>query len=161
MTGVSLGGALAMELAALDERVWAVAPDVPYFCNIELGNTQPEWPYPELHDYLRRHPEQRNAVMQTLRYYDVANFAEQITCPVLISAGIDNLYSRPTGIYGVYNRLAGPHNLKLYIADHIGGNNVHWVEKIRWFTKVLGGPSPQPAGTPATEGEHNGGAHTP
>lgn len=161
VTGVSLGGALALELAALDDRVWAAAPDVPYFCHIEQGDARPEWPYPELHDYLRRHPEQRNAVLQTLRYYDVANFTEQINCPVLISAGINDLYSRPTGIFGVYNRLAGPHDLKLYIADHIGGDRAHWAEKIRWFTRVLGGPSPQPAGTANTAEEHHGAAPTP
>jgi len=161
VTGVSLGGALAMELAALDERIWAVAPDVPYFCHIELGKTQQEWPYPEIRDYLHRHPEQREAVLESLRYYDVANFAEQITCPVLISAGINDLYSRPTGIFGVYNRLAGAHDIKLYLADHIGGDRAHWAEKIRWFTKVLGGPGPQPAGTAVTEGENNGGAPTP
>ncbi len=100
-------------------------------------------------------------MLQTLRYYDVANFSEQITCPVLISAGINDLYSRPTGIFGMYNRLAGPKDLKLYIADHIGGDHLHWAAKIRWFAQVLGGPSPQPAGTAATGGETNGGAHTP
>lgn len=145
VTGVGLGGGMAMILAALDERIWAVAPDVPYYCHIELGKTLPDWPYGEIQAYQKEHKGQDDAVMQTLRYYDVANFADQITCPVLISAGIDDQYSRPTNIFGVYNRLAGPHSIKLYIAGHEGGGGAHWEEKIKWLSQVLGGPAPAPA----------------
>jgi cephalosporin-C deacetylase len=142
VTGAGLGGGMALLLSALDDRIQAVAPDVPYYCFIEQGSTQPEWPYLEVQDYLHDHPEQRDAVLRTLRYYDAVNFAPRITCPVLISAGIDDPYARPATIMGVANRLPGPHAVRIYRAGHEGGGIRHWEEKMRWLTKVLGGPSP-------------------
>ena len=101
-------------------------------------------------------------MLQTLSYHDVANAADYLTCPVLISAGINDPYSRPTGIYAAYNRLAGPRAIKLYLADHKGGEATHWEEKIKWLTQVLGGHSPQPAGADAVGGgSHDGGATAP
>ncbi len=144
VTGVSLGGALALILAALDERVQAVAPDVPYFCDIEAGKDAAGWPYAEVRDYLKSHPAQQDGVWQTLRYFDAANFTEALTCPALISAGINDTYSRPARIYALFNRLPGPKVLRLYLAGHDGGGSLHWAEKVKWLGQVLGGPAPAP-----------------
>ena len=145
-SGVGLGGGMALVLGAVDERIQAIAPDVPYYCHIELGREKRDWPYWEIASYLRAHPDQEDSVLQTLRYFDAANFARQIACPVLISAGINDIYSRPANIYGVYNHLAGPKAIKLYPGGHEGGGIKHWEEKIRWLSQVLGRPSPLPAG---------------
>ncbi len=145
VTGVGLGGGMALILGALDERVQAVAPDVPYYCFIEWNRTAPGWPYWEVADYLRAHSDQEAVVLRTLRYYDAANFTDRVTCPVLISAGIDDTYSRPANIFGLYNRLTGPRAIKVYPAGHEGGGLQHWEEKIRWLGQVLGSPSPLPA----------------
>jgi len=145
VSGVGLGGGMALILGAIDERIQAIAPDVPNYCNIELNRTDARWPYREIKAYLRKNPDQEPAVLQTLRYYDAANFAPQITCPVLISAGINDNYSRPTNIYGMYNRLAGPKAIKLYPGGHEGGGLKHWEEKIRWLSQVLGRPEAIPA----------------
>lgn len=149
VTGVGMGGGLALILAALDDRIQAAAPDVPNFCHIELGRELPGW-YPEIADYLQEHPEQQDAVLQTLRYFDVANFAEQITCPVLISAGINDTFCRPANIAAVANRIPGPCALKLYQAGHEGGGIQHWEVKLRWLLQVLGDASPVPP-APAKE----------
>jgi len=158
VSGVGLGGGMALILGAIDERIQAIAPDVPYYCNIELGRSNPSWPYWEVAAYLRQHPDQEQAVLQTLRYYDAANFAPRITCPVLVSAGITDAYSRPATIYGMYNRLAGPKAIKLYPGGHGGGGIKHWEEKIRWLSRVLGRPAPAGA---AGEAGAPGGAVAP
>ncbi|MHB0938971.1 MAG: acetylxylan esterase [Armatimonadota bacterium] len=145
VSGVGLGGGMALVLGAIDERIQAIAPDVPNYCNIELNRSEPRWPYREITAYLRKNPDQEQAVLQTLRYYDAANFAGQITCPVLVSAGINDAYSRPTNIYGMYNRLAGPKAIRLYPGGHEGGGTRHWEEKIRWLIQVLGRPEAIPA----------------
>jgi len=142
VTGVSLGGALAMLLAARDERVQALAPDVPYFCYIEQGKQAAIWPYAEVREYLEAHPAQQDAVWTTLRYFDAGNAVAQLTCPTLISAGINDTVSRPANIYGLYNRLPGPKALKLYLAGHEGGGPSHWAEKVKWLGQVLGPPAP-------------------
>jgi cephalosporin-C deacetylase-like acetyl esterase len=136
VTGVGFGGAMAFILAALDVRVQAAAPDVPNYCCIAWGQGMPDWPYRSL---LGEQPE---AALATLRYFDVANFAEHITCPVLVSAGARDTYSRPANIYGVMNRLPGPRIMKLYPGGHEGGGAKHWEVKLQWLGQVLGGPSP-------------------
>jgi len=142
VSGVGLGGGMALILGAIDERIQAVAPDVPYYCDIELNRADPSWPYREIAAYLSQHPDQEQAVLQTLRYYDAANSAPLVTCPVLTSVGINDTYSRPTTIFGVQNRLAGPKAIKVYPGGHEGGGIKHWETKIRWLSQVLGRPTP-------------------
>jgi cephalosporin-C deacetylase len=145
VNGVSMGGAMALILAALDERVQAVAADVPYFCGIEQDKDAAIWPYQEVSDYLKSHPDQQDGVWATLRYYEMANFLDRLTCPALVSAGINDSYSRPATIVALCNKLPGPHVLKLYLGGHEGGGPVHWEAKVRWLGQVLGGPAPVPA----------------
>ena len=158
VTGYGLGGGMSLMLAALDERVQAVAPDVPYYCCIGQGQDRSSWPYKDVLDFLKKYPEQRADVMNTLSYFDAANFADAITCPVFISAGINDVYSRPENIATVYNHLAGPRMMKIYLAGHEGGASTHSFEKVRWLTKILGGPSPMttaPAPAPARVAPEN------
>ncbi len=142
VTGAGIGGGISVLLAALDERIQAVAPDVPYYCNIGVGANTTDWPYRELADYIQQHPDQKDAVLKTLQYFDVANFAASVNCPALISLGINDTYSLPNNIVSVVNQLPGPHALKVYLAHHEGGGVLHWQEKMRWLTSVLGGPGP-------------------
>ena len=39
-------------------------------------------------DFLRRHPEQTDLVMDNLSYFDTMNMADRITCPVLASVAL-------------------------------------------------------------------------
>jgi cephalosporin-C deacetylase len=145
VTGVGLGGGLAMILGALDDRIQAAAPDVPFYCHIEHGRASATWPYQDVAAYLRANPGDTEAVFTTLRYFDVANFTDDLTCPVLVSAGIHDLYARPANIYGVVNRLPGPHAITLYDAGHEGGGLAQWEDKMRWLNKLFGAATPPPA----------------
>lgn len=151
ISGAGLGGAMAMIVAALDPRIQAVAPDVPFYCQIERDSEKPDWPYLEIAEYLTKFPDQRDMVMKTLRYYDVTNFAAQITCPLLVSVGINDDISRPTNIMGVLNTVTGPHLTIIYIDGHKGGVDKHWVKKIDWLHKVVGGPAPAVSIAPVAE----------
>jgi|GEM_PF-1174379 len=153
VSGVGLGGGLALILGAIDDRIQAIAPDVPFYCNIELHRNNANWPYWEVAAYLRQHPDQEEAVLQTLRYYDAANFAPLITCPVLTSMGIADEYSYPTTIFGVHNRLAGPKAINIYPGGHEGGGIRHWEVKIRWLSQVLGRPTPVSASADGAGGQ--------
>ena len=142
VTGVGLGGSMALMLGALDTHIQAVAPDMPSYCYIEQGKDLPGWPYPDFVPYLRDHPKERDVVLKTLAYYDAANFTAGISCPTLFSAGINDSYCRPTNIYGLANNLPGPHAVTLYIAGHEGGGGKHWQVKTNWLHQLLGDPGP-------------------
>ena len=152
VTGIGLGGGMAMALAALDDRIQAVAPDVPYYCHIENGmmnkgeqTISDRWPYPEIVDYLHLHADDddRAAVMEQLRYFDIANFAPKVTCPVFMSMGILDDYALPAHVISTYNLLPGPKMVNIYLSGHEGGGVTQWDAKMRWFSQLLGGRGPE------------------
>ncbi len=148
VTGVGTGGAIAVMLAALDNRVKAVAPDVMSYSVVDYGmkddkgNVKNNWPYPEAVKYIRENPEMTAKILNTMLYFDVANFASVVKVPVMISAGLKDSFAPPTNIYSVFNRLNGPRVIKMYFAGHEGGAAAHWEIKVKWLLGVLGDPLP-------------------
>jgi cephalosporin-C deacetylase len=86
--GFSQGGGLTLATAALDRRVAAAVAGVPWLCNFPVAAEITTSPYVELHDYLVQHPQQRNAVLANLAYFDQLSLADAITCPTLIASAI-------------------------------------------------------------------------
>jgi cephalosporin-C deacetylase len=79
IAGSSQGGGLAITTSAMRPEVRAASAGAPYLCGyvdaIELTHT---YPYEEINDYLRLHPERRADVEATLAYFDGINFADRI-----------------------------------------------------------------------------------
>jgi cephalosporin-C deacetylase len=107
VTGTSQGGGLTICTAAMRHEVRAAAAGAPYLCGfldaIELTHT---YPYEEINDYLRQHPDSRPAVEETLAYFDGLNFAASITCPIIVNIGLqDNVCPPETG-YALFNKIS-------------------------------------------------------
>jgi cephalosporin-C deacetylase len=107
VTGTSQGGGLTICTAAMRHEVRAAAAGAPYLCGfldaIELTHT---YPYEEINDYLRQHPVSRPAVEETLAYFDGLNFADSITCPIIVNIGLqDNVCPPETG-YALFNKIS-------------------------------------------------------
>jgi cephalosporin-C deacetylase len=120
VTGTSQGGGLTISTAAMRPEVRAAAAGAPYLCGImdaiELTHT---YPYQEINDYVRLHPERRAMVEDTLAYFDGLNFAAQITCPIIVNIGLqDNVCPPETG-YALFNRI-GAIEKRLYTYDGHG-----------------------------------------
>jgi len=106
VTGSSQGGGLTITTAAMRPEIRAAAAGAPYLCGfldaIELTHT---YPYEEINDFLRLHPESRHAVEETVAYFDGINFADKITCPIIVNIGLqDNVCPPETG-YALFNRI--------------------------------------------------------
>lgn len=115
--GGSQGGALTLLTAAMRPQVAAASAGAPYLAGvidaIELTHT---YPYQEINDYLRLHPESRAAIAETWSYYDCHNFADKIQCPILVNIGLqDNVCPPETG-YALFERIASTEK-KLYAYD--------------------------------------------
>ncbi len=116
--GSSQGGALTLLVAAMrPDAVAVAAAGAPYLAGvidaIELTNT---YPYREINDYLRIHPESHTAIAETWSYYDCHNFAERIRCPIIVNIGLqDNVCPPETG-YEVFKRI-GSSEKQLYPYD--------------------------------------------
>ncbi len=114
--GSSQGGALTIVTAALRaDAITCGAAGAPYLCGfmdaIALTHT---YPYEEINDYLRAHPEREPAVRETLAYYDGINFAPLIRCPMLIYIGLADDVCPPETGYAVYHALGGPKEIHAY-----------------------------------------------
>ena len=113
MRGGSQGGALTL-LAAAMRPVAAAAAGAPYLAGvvdaIQLSNT---YPYQEINDYLRQHPDADEAIRTTWGYYDCINFADKIQCPILVNIGLNDNVCPPETGYAVFEAI-GSAEKKLY-----------------------------------------------
>ncbi|MBI3461964.1 MAG: acetylxylan esterase [Planctomycetes bacterium] len=118
--GSSQGGGLTLVTAALRPEIRAASAGAPYLCGfmdaIELTHT---YPYQEINDYLRLHPDRGEAVRETLAYFDGINFAPRVRCPVIVNLGLqDNVCPPETG-YALFGAL-GSADKRLYTYDACG-----------------------------------------
>jgi len=128
VTGSSQGGGLTITTAAMRREIRAAAAGAPYLCGymdaIALTHT---YPYEEINDYLRRHPDQRRAVEDTVAYFDGISFADRIRCPIIVNIGLqDNVCPPETG-YALFNRIRAA-DKRLYVYDghgHDAGRATH------------------------------------
>ena len=140
VVGSSQGGGLTITTAAMRREVRAAAAGAPYLCGIidaiALTHT---YPYEEINDYLRLHPDSRHAVEETLAYFDGHNFADKITCPIIVNIGLqDNVCPPETG-YALFNRI-GARDKQLYAYDghgHDAGRYQHNAIVERFFAQHL------------------------
>ena len=105
--------------------------------SIELTGT---YPYQEINDYLRLHPSSRERVERTLSYFDCINFADRITCPIVVNIGLqDNICPPETG-YALFREIASEEK-RLYAYDgagHDAGGHEHGAIEGEFFARHLG-----------------------
>ena len=120
VTGGSQGGALTIVTAALDKRVTALAAFYPALCDLTgyLHGRAGGWP----HLLAPRAAPTNNtpAKLRTLGYYDVVNFARQLTVPGFYSWGYNDNTCPPTSVYAAINAVKAP---KTVVISPIAG---HW-----------------------------------
>ncbi|MBM3223710.1 MAG: acetylxylan esterase [Candidatus Tectomicrobia bacterium] len=140
VTGTSQGGGLTITTAAMRSEVRAAAAGAPYLCGymdaIALTHT---YPYEEINDYIRAHPASRQAVESTLAYFDGINFADRITCPIIVNIGLqDNVCPPETG-YALFRNIRSA-DKRLYAYDghgHDAGRVRHAPIVDRFFAQHL------------------------
>jgi cephalosporin-C deacetylase len=140
VTGSSQGGGLTITTAAMRPEVRAASAGAPYLCGfvdaVELTHT---YPYEEINDYLRLHPERRAEVEDTLAYFDGISFADRIACPIIVNVGLqDNVCPPETG-YALFDRI-GAVDKRLYPYDghgHDAGRARHGAVVDAFFARHL------------------------
>ena len=105
--GGSQGGALAIAGAVLDRRIIALAASYPALSDHfgYLRGRAGGWPH-VLADTagMKALPEK----METLRYYDVVNFARRLRVPGIYAWGFNDTVVPPTSVYAAYNLITAP-----------------------------------------------------
>ncbi|MEU7933549.1 acetylxylan esterase [Micromonospora echinofusca] len=140
VTGVSQGGGLALEVAALFPGVAAAMPDVPFLCDFRRGvQVALRGPYGEIAEYLKLHRDRVGQVFRTLSYFDAAVLAPRATAPALFSIAMLDQVCPPSTCFAAYHRYGGEKELRVYeFNDHEGGEAAHQIEQLTWLHKVFG-----------------------
>ncbi|WP_026459833.1 acetylxylan esterase [Schaalia suimastitidis] len=144
--GISQGGALTIAAAALNHRVIAAMPDVPFMCHFEraVGMTD-AFPYQEIVRYLSVFRGREQQVLSTLSYFDGVLLGARAAAPALFSTALLDTVCPPSTVFAARNWWASrsgvqmerpqirvyPHN------GHEGGQGYQWREQVAWLKDLL------------------------
>jgi cephalosporin-C deacetylase len=113
VTGGSQGGALTIVTAALDKRVTCLAAFYPALCDLTgyLHRRAGGWPH--LLNASNQPVNNTPAKLRTISYYDVVNFAKQITAPGFYSWGYNDNTCPPTSVFAAVNSIKAPKTIAI------------------------------------------------
>jgi len=124
VAGGSQGGALSIVTAALDKRVNCLAVLYPALCDQTGFQYKRAGGWPGYFRYNNPKPEE----LETLKYFDVVNFARRITIPGIYCWGYNDQTCAPTSMFAAYNQIQAPKEL------HIFQETGHWTFPEEWET---------------------------
>jgi cephalosporin-C deacetylase len=114
--GSSQGGALTITTAALlPDVVTCGAAGAPYLCGfMDSAKLTHSYPYEEINEYLRDHPDHERRVAESVGYYDGINFAPKIQAPMLVYIGLEDDVCPPETGFAVHDAMRCEKDLLTY-----------------------------------------------
>lgn len=137
--GESQGGAFTFISAALDSRIAAAAPAVPFLGDYEHYSQIVWWPVWEVFETADSQGISRKDLFETLSYFDVKNFTDRIKCPVYMAFGLQDPTCPPHTNFAGYNMISAQ---KKYLCVPTCGHAM-WKEDIwrtereLWFKSII------------------------
>lgn len=137
--GGSQGGFQGLATAALNPQVTTLTVFVPGGCDLTgfLEGRPSGWP-----GWVGSFSKgaEREAKIKTAGYYDAKNFAQRITCPVLIGTGLCDTIARPETQLAMFNHLTAPKRLVLMPADeHTDPHTAYKTVQTAWWKAAAAG----------------------
>jgi cephalosporin-C deacetylase len=111
--GGSQGGALSIVTAAIDQRVKYLAAFYPALSDVTGYLNERAGGWPHLFDQTNLPFNNTKEKKETVKYYDVVNFARLLKIPGLYSWGFNDETCPPTSMYASYNVITSPKELLL------------------------------------------------
>ncbi|MGA7672409.1 MAG: acetylxylan esterase [Nitrolancea sp.] len=114
--GSSQGGALTITTSALrNDVITCGAAGAPYLCGfMDCAALTHSYPYEEINEYLRLHPDHEPMVRETLEYFDGINFAPKIKAPMFVYIGLEDDVVPPETGYALVEAMSCPNELHPY-----------------------------------------------
>ncbi|MDR2556544.1 MAG: acetylxylan esterase, partial [Bacteroidales bacterium] len=135
--GGSQGGAFTLAAAALDNRLKAIAPSVPFLSDYSDYFKIVDWPGNWLIPKQYELGISDEDFYKTLSYFDIKNFASQITCPVLMCVGLQDDVCPPHTNFAGYNLISAEKQYIIYPDQSHSTGIEWWLEKEKFFKKYL------------------------
>ncbi|BBA95854.1 putative acetyl xylan esterase [Actinacidiphila reveromycinica] len=140
VTGVSQGGGLSIAVGGLVPDLVAVAPDVPFLCDLPRAvRITDAFPYREVASYLSTHRPERERAFGTLAYFDNVHFAARGRAPALFSTALLDATCPPSTVFAAFNGY-GHEDRTIEVYDfngHEGGGAHHEALRLEWLPKYL------------------------
>ncbi|MCF7974724.1 MAG: acetylxylan esterase [Phycisphaerae bacterium] len=137
--GGSQGGGLSFATAALDSRIAFCAPDIPWLGDWVGYLEASQWGHENYPKLFKTHPDLTFAgINRLLSYFDTMNMAEWITCPVLMSVGLQDDVCPPRTSFAPYNAVTSKKDYRVYPFAGHGVPQAHTRLKNQWMAAVLG-----------------------
>ncbi|MCL1937099.1 MAG: acetylxylan esterase [Candidatus Azobacteroides sp.] len=107
--GGSQGGALSFVAAALDKRVKAAAPNIPFLSDYRDYFKIVSWPKSDFEMYVQQQTrppsEEWERIYGLLAYFDIKNLAQWIECPLIMGIGVQDEVCPPRINFAAYNQV--------------------------------------------------------
>ena len=137
--GGSQGGGLSFATAALDPRIAFCAPDIPWLGDWGGYLETADWPQKNYPKLCETRPDLTfDGINRFLSYFDTMNMAAWITCPVLMSVGLQDDVCPPRTSFATYNAVTSPKEYRVYPFAGHGVWREHGKLKDAWMSKMLG-----------------------
>ncbi len=137
--GGSQGGGLSFATAALDDRIVFCAPDIPWLGDWVGYLEAAQWGHDNYPKLLESYPDLTfTGVNRFLSYFDTMNMAEWITCPVLMSVGLQDDVCPPRTSFAPYNAVTSKKEYRVYPFAGHGTWRQHSRLKDKWMAERLG-----------------------
>ena len=124
--GGSQGGALTMAATALDKRIVAAAPFIPFLSDYPKYLTMGLWSG----DILKRGAAEsgisKEQMLKNMTYFDMKNLCTLIEVPVLMGVGLQDAVCPPRTNFAGYNVIRSPKSFIIYPAKGHGVERPDW-----------------------------------
>lgn len=133
--GGSQGGGLALVAAALSDIPSICVAMIPNMCHMDFGILNSTSSLAEIAAFLQQYPQHTDAVMDTIRYFDMMNLADRIDIPTMVTAGGKDSVCMPETIFAVYNQLTSKKEIHVYpfMGHEVEGDQIrkamHFIQK--------------------------------
>jgi dienelactone hydrolase len=130
-----VGDDLALVVAGRRAPVAAVeAAALIFYRLMEARERTDGYPVEEINDYLRAHPDRRDAVATTLAYFDPIHHGPDIAATTMLSVGDPGSLSGADWLDPLRDSIAGP--VEQYQLTHEGATDHDWLDA--WLAGQLG-----------------------
>ena len=137
--GGSQGGAFTFVASALDSRIKACAPTIPFLSDYEDYFKVARWPANVFINYHNEHPEiSWKHTYELLSYFDIKNFAPYIKCPLIMSVGLKDEVCPPHINFAAYNQVSSPKKYYAYPEQGHSVPNEWYGIRMAFFKEQLG-----------------------
>jgi cephalosporin-C deacetylase-like acetyl esterase len=125
--GGSQGGAFTLVACALDDRIAAGAPHVPFMSDFVDYEKLGKWIGAALRGEAKKQDVELSKILETMSYFDIKNFAGKIKCPIVMGVGLQDIVCPPHTNFSGYNLITSPKEYYIY------PKNGHSLPIKEWF----------------------------